>query len=347
MLGKRGFLWAAVFVLAGCATHPPGSPFELVHRRALLPPAAPASGLTVQWFGAATLLLRDGDDAILVDAFLSRPRPLQTLFGVIGPDPGAAAGVLAHAGAGAIAAVFVAHAHHDHVLDASAVVREKGALLYGSESVLNVARGKGLRDADGRLRLLDAARSYAVAGFTVRAFPTPHSRTRFPLDGVDEPLSTPAHALAYSAGQNYSFLIKRGGRRMLVVPSAASTPGMFGKVRADLVFLGIGALGKETNSTICAYWEEAVLRRGATQVILVHWDNFLYPPGAGLRTFGAPLDDVPRSVEILARLGEADGVDLHFVAPYVATSLPAPRAIAAVAKLRDNSRLTLIRNRPC
>ena len=292
-------MWVAVmFALAGCATHPPGSPFEEAHRSALM--QAPASGLTVQWFGVTTLLFREGDDGILIDAFLSRPSPLRTLFGKMEPDRVAVRNALA----GPIAAVFVAHAHHDHVLDASAVVHEKGALLFGSEAVLNVARGDGVPDE--RLHLLNTLRDEPVAGFSVRAFATPHSPT----------------LLAYSAGQNHSFLLERGGRRILVVPSAASSKGMFGTARADVVFLGIGGLGQQSDSVISDYWEEAVSQRGARHVILVHWDNFLYPPGPALQTFAPPLDDVPHSLEVLSRLARADGVDLRFIAPFQPVGLP-------------------------
>ena len=310
-------MWVAfMLALAGCATHPPGTPFEVAHRRALLQTAAPASGLTVQWFGVTTLLFREGDDAILIDAFLSRPSPRQTLLGAIGPDRGAVRNALA----GPIAAVFIAHAHHDHVLDASAVVHEKGALLFGSESVLNVARGDGVLDE--RLCPLDTSNAHPVAGFTVHAFATPHSKTSFPMEGVRTPLSTPARALAYSAGRNDSFLLERGGRRILVVPSAASKKGMFGTARSDVVFLGIGGLGTQSDSVISDYCEEAVRQRGARQVILVHWDNFLYPPGPVLQTFAPPLDDVPRSLEVLSRLARDDGIDLHFIAPFQPVGLP-------------------------
>jgi len=304
-----GMLVAAMFALAGCATHPPGSPFEEAHRSALLKATAPASGLTVEWFGLTTLLFRDGDDAILIDAFLSRPSPLRTLFRAMGPDRGAVRNALA----GPIAAVFVAHAHHDHVLDAGAVVHEKGALLFGSEAVLNVARGDGVLNE--RLHLLNTLRDEPVAGFSVRAFATPHSPT----------------LLAYSAGQNHSFLIERRGRRILVVPSAATKKDMFGEALADVVFLGIGGLGTQSDSAIADYWEEAVRKPGARQVILVHWDNFLYPPGPVLRTFARPLDDVPHSFEVLSRLACKDGVDLRFIAPFQPVGLPQASNSAIIA----------------
>jgi len=131
-----GMFVAAMVALAGCATHPPGSPFEETYRSALM--QAPASGLTVQWFGVTTLLFRDGDDAILIDAFLSRPSPLCTLFGKMEPDRVAVRNALA----GPIAAVFVAHAHHDHVLDASAVVHEKGGAAVRFRSGAERSQGR-------------------------------------------------------------------------------------------------------------------------------------------------------------------------------------------------------------
>ena len=43
-----------------------------------------------------------------------------------------------------VAAVIPLHAHYDHAMDAPEVARRTGALLLGSESSANVARGWGL-----------------------------------------------------------------------------------------------------------------------------------------------------------------------------------------------------------
>lgn len=322
---------AALLLLASCAVHGPETPFAREHRKRLLAPArGTPQGLSVQWFGVSTLLFRDGDDAILIDGFLSRPSLLQTMVGTMRPSSQAASEALGTERVGTISAIFVAHAHHDHALDAPAIAALHGATLYGSMSTLNVAHEQRMASRFPAV-MLEHGGHYPTAGFDVQAFVTPHSSTIFPLDEIAAPLALPEHALAFRAGANFSFLVERNGLRILVVPSAELGPDDI-EPAAYIVFLGIGGLGMKSARQICELWEAAVSQRQARQVILVHWDNFLYPPDPALRTFAPPLDNVPRTVTVLGKLAQTDGIALHFVTPYDAVGLSTPGRPAPACK---------------
>jgi hypothetical protein len=78
---------------------------------ARLAPAAPASQPQVRatFLGVSTILLDDGETAILTDGFFTRPNPRQLLLGKIAPDPEAIWQSLARAGIVKLAAVIVCH----------------------------------------------------------------------------------------------------------------------------------------------------------------------------------------------------------------------------------------------
>jgi len=322
----RGTSAAMALILAGCAVYDPQSAFQRAFREHALGTTAAAPGdVTVQWFGVSTLLFRQGSEAILIDGFFSRPNAWRTAFGRLGPEPSAVSAVLNTAYAGPIAAVFVAHAHHDHAQDAPALARDskRSTVLYGSSSVLNLARGYGVQEE--RLRLIRSSIPSEIAGFQVLAIQTPHARSRFPAAEIEEVRPLPAHALSYSAGPNYSFFVRRDDVRVLVVPSAGheviADGDIFGEERADIVFLGIGSLGKQDADFVDGFWNASVGRRHAKLVVLIHWDAFTHGLDEPLRPFSPPFDDVGTAYRHLCRLARLDGTALRFITPVAPVNL--------------------------
>lgn len=97
---------------------------------------APSSGgatpsLKVTFLGLSTVLLDDGETALMTDGFFSRPGKLQTFLGRVEPDLQAITQGLQRAGipggVGKLAAVIPVHSHYDHVMDAPEVARRTGA----------------------------------------------------------------------------------------------------------------------------------------------------------------------------------------------------------------------------
>lgn len=90
-----------------------------------------SSGLRVTVLVVSTLLIEDGETAILTDGFFTRPSKLRFLFTKLEPDPGLIARQLQRAGIRNLAAVVVVHSHYDHAMDSPVVAKQTGAQLVG------------------------------------------------------------------------------------------------------------------------------------------------------------------------------------------------------------------------
>lgn len=262
-------------------------------------------------FGTTTLLFDDGADQVLFDAHFTRPSLLRYLFGRAGTDAGLVDETLRRHRVDRLRAVFVSHTHHDHVMDAPYVANRCAAVIYGSASTLNVARGGGVPEA--RLVEFQANESYRVGGFSVRVIPSVHSKpTLFNNDlgqTIDAPLRQPARLRAYKEGGSYDFYVENGGRRYMIRPSFNYIEGQLDSCRADVLLLGIAGLQKADAATEAAFFRETVERVRPRLVIPIHWDNFFVP-------LTKPATGMPRLIgrtEValfkLARYCETHGID--------------------------------------
>ena len=265
-------------------------------------PAAPGSGVTVTWFGVSTLLFDDGQTQLLVDGFFSRPSLLDVLLDrEVSSDAATINYMLDAYGINRLAAVVTAHSHFDHAMDAGAVAVRTDAVVMGSESTANVARGAGVPEE--RIRTATDSLSESFGQFTVRMIRTRHApasrRGEPPLPGkITSPLVQPAPISSWKEGDSFTIVIEHPLGNALVQASAGFVPDALVEVHADVVFLGIGLLSKMDDEYVRAYWRETVEKTGASSVIAVHYDNFLQPLGE-ISVFPRVIDDPVKS---LARL---------------------------------------------
>ena len=303
-------LAAIGFVVVQSQRRPPLAPYaDLV-----LPPAPPAAAIRVQFAGVSTLVFDDGETAIMTDGFFSRPS-LARLLGTIAPDEAAVdRGLAALALRRPPAALIPVHGHYDHAMDAPMVARKTGALLLGDESVLNVGRGGGLPEsAMRRVKPGDIAEfgAWRVHFIASRHAPTPFSSGEG-SEHTLQPLKPPARATAWREGQTWSLLIEhRSGRSFLVQGSAGFVEGALRGRRADVVFLGIGALGKQRSDYRAALWREVVAAVGARRVVAVHWDDFTLGLDRPMQPMPYLADDFTASMDDLARFAAAGRQDLR------------------------------------
>ena len=275
--------------------------------------------LAVRYLGTASLSFDDGETAIMEDGFFSRPDILSVVAGRIPPDDRRIDAGLRQAHIRRLAAIFVAHSHYDHAMDTGLVALKTGAVVLGSQSTKYVVEGAGLPDS--RFQLIKDGSTFRFGRFKITVFETPHSPNPAYPGIIDHVITPPARADDYKLGQNYSFLIEHGTRRILVIGSGNFIPGKFKGVKADIVFLGISMAGKQGDGFVKAYWHEAVQQTGAKLVIPIHWDDFFQPLGNPLNALPAKLDDFDRTMKVLVPLARQDGVTLRLPAAYTLIDL--------------------------
>ena len=275
--------------------------------------SAAASPVKVSFMGVSTVLLDDGETALLTDGFFSRPGMLQALVGKVEPDLQAITQGLQRAGipgqAGKLAAVIPVHSHYDHAMDAPEVARRTGALLLGSESTAQIGRGWGLPEAQIRVAPLGQAQRFGR--FTVTLFASQHAPTGFTGGEVTAPLRPPVRATDYKEGQSYALHVEHGGKTLLVVGSAGFAPGALCGVQADVVLMGIGALGSRPESYRDALWNEVIASVGARRVVPIHWDDFWQSAGQPLQPMPPPLDAFDVSMAYLRERGAREQVEVR------------------------------------
>ncbi len=272
-----------------------------------LPEAARAATgtdrVTVMFLGVATLLFDDGETALMIDGYLTRPPFAQ--FKAMQPDDALIKKHLARAGVGKLAAVAAVHSHFDHALDSPRVAQFTGAMLLGSESTANIGRGQGL--VESQIRVVKNGDSLPYGKFNITFLTSAHLPAQFGLGQITEPLKFPAPGEAMKLGEAFSILIENQGRRYLIQGSAGFTGSELAGHKADVVFLGAGGLGATTASYQGRYWDAIVKTVGARRVVPIHWDNFYLPLDVDL----VPSPGFDKSMDALIALGKRDGVEIR------------------------------------
>ena len=140
---------------------------------------------------------------------------LRMLLGKISPDVAAIERGLADNQVTELAAVLPVHSHYDHAMDAPEVALRTGALLLGSQSTANIARGWGLPEA--QIQVLQDRQPVRVGQFVItpiesRHFEFPDPAIRERALGETEialPLVPPARVFDYRVGKAYVLHARR------------------------------------------------------------------------------------------------------------------------------------------
>lgn len=272
-------------------------------------PAAEAAPLTVTWAGVTTLLVDDGSSAIMTDGFFSRPSLLRVGLGRIAPSAPRIDGCLARLGVRRLDAVLPVHTHFDHAMDSATVAERTGATLVGGNSAAHL--GHGLESE--RVLVARPGTPMSLGAFDITLIVGDHCPPdRFP-GPITAPVRPPVRTSAYRCGEAWSTVVhhRPSDRRLLIVGSAGFVPGALAGQRAEVVYLGIGQLGLQSERYLTDYWAETVRTVGARRVVLIHWDDFFRPLDVPLRALPYAGDDLDVSMRVLTRLAGQDGVGLH------------------------------------
>jgi len=258
------------------------------------PATGVVDGVTVTWLGITTLLFDDGETQIMTDATVSRfslprillKRPLES-------DLAAVNRVLDEFDVDRLKAIVPLHSHFDHVIDAGYVANRTGAMVLGSESTTNVARGSAV--PVDQYQTLQYGESRYFGKFTITLLPSRHvaqlpGGDHFFSGIIDEALVQPAPVDAWQSGAVFSLLIRHPAGTAIVQGSAGFVAGELADTEADVVFLSLAGISRLGRGYARRYWDELVTATGASRVYPVHFDDFTRPFGE-LALFPRFVDD--------------------------------------------------------
>jgi L-ascorbate metabolism protein UlaG (beta-lactamase superfamily) len=154
--------------------------------------------------------------------------------------------------------------------------------------------------------------------FELTVIRSAHHPQRFGEGEIDAPLHPPASAFTYREGGSYQLLVRHGDRSLLINASAGFVAGALAGRRADVVFLGIGGLGRDDDTYRNAYWDQVVRAVHAKRVIPIHWDNLSLPLEKGLLPSPYLFDDMDKSMQFLLERGHSENVDVRLELPWIA-----------------------------
>jgi L-ascorbate metabolism protein UlaG (beta-lactamase superfamily) len=266
-----------------------------------VPSAEPGAPLTVTWAGVTTLLIDDGESALMTDGFFSRPSLLEVALRPMSPSAPRIDGCLARIGVDRLEAVLPVHTHYDHAMDSAMVAERTGARVVGGTSAAQIGRGHGL--SEDRVVVVTPGEPITLGAYDVTLIEAEHCPPdRFP-GVITEPVVPPVKVSAYKCGEAWSTLVhhRPSDRRLLIVGSAGFVRGALAGKRAEVVYLGIGQLGLQPEQYLVDYWTETVRAVGARRVVLIHWDDFFRPLHKPLRALPYAGDDLDVSMRCWPR----------------------------------------------
>ena len=262
------------------------------------------AGLTLMWLGAAGVYVSDGDTALVIDGFFTRPPLTQIVFGELEPEPERIRTALEQAGIDELDAVIVTHSHFDHALDAPWIADHFDALLLGSPSAANLARGKGL--AEALIREVDDDAALRMGEFRLR-FPRSGHAPLPPLlarlagvnRSIDRPLTLPAPARKFRKGSLCSVHLTHPQGKVLVQPSAGHEPGALSGLEADVVLTSIAGLEKQSRAYQREFVQHGLQASHPEWILPVDWDDFTRPVSEEVPAPSLLLGNVRSSLRVL------------------------------------------------
>lgn len=314
-------LFAAALVATPVVGNKLGRPDGPTPAETLVSSPVPDGRVSARFFGTTTLSFGDGRNMVMIDGFFTRPGLIEMSTRPVPSNLERIAKALGDAKIATLDLLLVSHSHLDHALDAAVVAQRTGALLAGSDSTRQIGLGGGLPES--RIRVVKQDDVLTAGEFSVRVIQSLHSRDDSFPGAIAAPLAQPAKVDAYRNGGTYAFLIGHKGLDLLVHPSANYVPGMYRGVRADVVFLATGGLGRQDDAFAAAYWDEIVKATGAKLVIPIHWDDFLRPLDEPMLPMRRMMDDHEKAMARIRPLAARDGVKIRFMPVITAVDIGA------------------------
>lgn len=284
----------------------------------------------VTFLGTTTMLFDDGESSIMTDGFFTRPSFMDLIFRKIEPSREIVTGVLDRLEIKnkKLLGVACMHSHFDHAMDSPLVCEITGSKLIGSKSTAMIGKGWGLEDDQITIVKKDGDRVRLSSGDSIWDLTFAYNvHTPVPdLMGGDhgsltEPLVPPVRFGDYKVGDVYSLFIEHSKNgikspTVLVQGSAGFIPGRLYDSTlpsVDVVFLGVGFLGRKKIAYKDTYWNETVTATKAKRVIIVHHDDFTSPLSKSTKVMPRLLDRFDKTMEYVFKKGKEQNVDVRIM----------------------------------
>lgn len=246
--------------------------------------AAPSVGLAVRYLGVSGYEVSDGKTLVLLDPTPTRPAPFALLTGALSPDEAWGAKLCPEADF-----ILVNHAHYDHVLDVPAIALRTGARVLGSQSTVNLARSRGVPEA--QTQVVRPGDHLQLGTFEVDVRASRHTAIgpfERPMAGTIAADAGPLWFWQYTIDETLSFRLEASGSSVWFHPTSTFAKGEVGGPPAQGLIVGV------TGEAPAMEKVAGLVAEARPKVVLpTHYDNFFQPMARGLgRMPGLDLGEV-------------------------------------------------------
>lgn len=243
----------------------------------------PGEAVTATWLGTTTILFDDGETQVLIDATFTRVDPISMILSLpVKSDIANINFALSTFRINRLAAIVPVHSHFDHAMDIGHIANRTSAVILGSESTANIARGEDV--PVDQYQILADGESRQFGDFTIKLIASRHAPIN---DGVEEyfpgvielPVRQPARVSAWKTGVAWSVVISHPRGNTLVQGSGGYIQDKLADESVDVVMLGIAGLAGLGKDYVDTLWHETVVATEAARVIVMHHDDYTQPFG--------------------------------------------------------------------
>jgi len=252
---------------------------------------SPAVGhVRLKYLGTAGWEISDGRTTLLVDPYLTRlhmtspnddvlPGDTRRRFTSTDAAESDTATIDTHVQRADF--ILITHTHTDHALDVPYIARKTGATVIGTESARNLARAYGI--AGDKLIVARGGDDLEFEGWSVRVIPSLHGilrRAPFLRRDPNAPpapaviptdAASPLHLNQFAEGGTLAYLIRIGGRQILVFGSMNYIEREVEGLRPDVALIGAMPERREIHD----YTNRLLKAIGYPRMVLpTHWDRF-------------------------------------------------------------------------
>ncbi len=279
--------------------------------------AQTGDAVTATWLGTTTILFDDGETQILIDGTFTRLSPLQVaLFRPVQSDIATINYAVSTFRIDRLAAIVPVHSHFDHAMDVGHLANRTSAVILGSESTANIARGADV--PVNQYQILADGETRQFGEFAIKLIASVHApigqndQEYFP-GVIDMPLRQPARVSAWKTGIAWSIIIGHPRGTTLVQGSGGFVEGKLDGESVDVAMLALAKLSGLGEEYVGNFWRETVVSTAASRVIAIHHDDFTLPFGE-VRLFPKIVDNVVKTAgwidEIVAGTDEVVTIEL-------------------------------------